>query len=227
MKKRSSAILALSLLASLGTLAWTRTSHAQSAEADEEDDSWKSRRPRLRDGLTLGMSLGAGAAGVSGFPNDPKYLNDPSQYSSSNMLFGSSIQPMLMGALSDTFNFGFFVNLGSYKSERWESNGGSVGFRAEAFPLVSRTRSKLSNLGLFAQFGVGFSSLHAKANIYRDAEVVQSYIGTGAFYEWNVVQFKASHIAMGPELRYDAIFSRDYQSHAGVLALRAVFYGAK
>jgi hypothetical protein len=32
---------------------------------------------------------------------------------------------------------------------------------------------------------------------------------------------------MGPELRYDAVFSRDSQSHAGVLALRAVFYGGK
>jgi hypothetical protein len=82
--KRTSAILALSLLASLGTLAWSRPSRAQSAEADsEEDDSWKSRRPRLRDGLTLGMSLGGGAAGVSGYPNDPKFQNDPNQYSAS------------------------------------------------------------------------------------------------------------------------------------------------
>ncbi len=197
------------------------------ADEDEDDRSWLTRKSRVRDGLAPGLSLGVGFAGSSGYPNDVKLQGKPDYYSSSDFLVGRTVTPHLMGALTDWFNFGFMLNLGTYSSAHWESTGGGAGVRFEVFPLWSRERNPARNLGLYGQGGIGWGRLHNTTGDYPDADAVQSYIGAGAFHEITVARWVSSHLALGPYAQYDLVKADAFERHALSLGLRTVWYGGR
>src|SRR5579864_322791 len=63
---------------------------------------------RLRSGVVIGLAAGGGAVGASGYPNDLNKIGDPNFHSSSGWMLGNSESVLLMGALTDYLNFGFW-----------------------------------------------------------------------------------------------------------------------
>lgn len=192
-----------------------------------EEEAPKDKPAERRSGLVLGLTAGISLSGASGYPNDIQKIDKPQYYSSSPLLVGSTNGITVMGALSDVFNFGvMFTSNSSVGNDRWKSSVTGVGFRVEAFPLYS-VRPWLRDLGFFGQFGVGVAQLQAQGGSYPAAEGVQSYVGLGTFYEWNVARFLGGHLALGPSIEAAVMTSRPIEHHYGALSFRIVFYGGK
>jgi hypothetical protein len=179
-------------------------------------------RHEIRDGVVLGFDLSLGAVQASGYPNDPKKIDVPDQFSRSSTLVGAPLSIVLLGAISDYVNVGFDVHLAKYSGGDWESTGGMIGLRAEGFPFVT-LYPKLASLGILGAAGVGWASLHEKSGRYPDAETAQSYLQIGAFYEWPIA-LRGCHFALGPQLAYDAVFSRSFDQSGAAAGARIVFY---
>jgi hypothetical protein len=182
--------------------------------------------PRIRSGIVIGLSLGAGVAGASGYPNASSDIGDPAFYSASGFMTGTSGSFFVMGAISDYLNFGFWFGSGSFSNGDWRSRGGGAGLRVEAFPLVGLV-PRLAGLGLLGQFGIGSANLTSSNPAQPEASGVQSFIGTGAFYEWSFGKLFGGHFAAGPSLEYDATFSRPFERNGLVASARIVFYGGQ
>src|ERR1700722_8632374 len=200
-------------------------SSARIAQADDaETKSWEKRRAETRTGIQLGLILGGGVAGSAGYPNSATKIGDPDYYSASGLMYGSTFSLLIMGALSDYLNFGFWFGSGSFQNKDWRSTGGGGGFRLEVFPLYSLV-PKLKNLGVAGQFGIGTTTLDAKfqANVSSDGN--ESFLGPAVFYEASIAKFLGGHAVLGPNLEYDVIQARSIERNGATLSLRAVFYG--
>jgi hypothetical protein len=180
--------------------------------------------PKLRSGVVLGTSLGVSVGSASGYPNDSTKIGDPRYYSASGAMLGASETILLMGALADTFSFGFWFNHAGYSNGDFHSTGDAGGLRIEAFPLV-RLYPKLDGLAVFGQFGIGLASLTSKTPGVPTAEGTQSFVAGGAFYEWPIWRVLGGHFAIGPSLEYDAMWSSPFSRQGLVASLRLVFYG--
>jgi hypothetical protein len=180
--------------------------------------------PRLRSGVVIGLSLGAGVAGANGYPNASSDIGDPAFYSSSGFMAGTNGSIFVMGALTDYLSFGVWFGSGSFRNGDWRSSGGGGGLRVEAFPLVT-LYPRLAGLGLLGQFGIGGANLTSSNPAHPEASGVQSYLGTGAFYEWAFGSLFGGHFGIGPSVEYDAIWSRPFERHGFVASARIVFYG--
>jgi hypothetical protein len=179
---------------------------------------------RLRSGVAIGLTLGAGAVGASGYPNDSTKIGDSAYYSASGLMLGSSESLFLMGALTDYLSFGFFYSHASATNADWRSTGNEGGFRVEVFPLVGLL-PRVGGLGLVAQFGLGSGNLTAKRPGLPTAEGTQSFAAVGGFYEWSFGHFLGGHFGVGPSLEYDAIWSLPWERHSLLASARVVFYG--
>jgi hypothetical protein len=179
---------------------------------------------KVRSGIVLGLSLGGGLAGASGYPNSSSQIGDPAYYSSSGFMMGTNSTLLIMGALADVLNFGFWIGSASFSNDNWRSTGGGGGLRVEAFPFV-RLFPRFGGLGLLGQFGIGGANLTSTHPGHTEANGVQSYLGTGAFYEWSFGHFLGGHFGAGPSLEYDAMWSQPFERHGLVANARIVFYG--
>ncbi len=179
---------------------------------------------RIRSGVVIGLSLGAGAAGASGYPNSSSNIGDPAFYSASGFMGGTSGSFFVMGALADYLNFGFWIGSGSFRNGDWRSSGGGGGLRVEVFPLAI-LYPRLAGLGVLGQFGIGGANLQSSNPAHPEASGVQSYLGTGAFYEWSFGSLFGGHFGVGPSLEYDAMWSQPFERHGLVASARIVFYG--
>jgi hypothetical protein len=198
---------------------------SQASAADVVDATTDFDGPAThRRGLILGTSLGFGAIGASGYPNNSTEIGDPTYYGASGLMTGSSSSLLIMGALTDYVNFGIWFGRQSAQNGDWRSSGGAGGFRVEGFPLF-RVVPKLRDLGVFSQFGIGSATLDEKNSTYVGAKGVQSFLGAGAFYEWSLGHLLGGHAAIGPSLEYDSIWSRSIETNGMVLGLRLVWYG--
>jgi hypothetical protein len=180
--------------------------------------------PRIRSGVVIGLSLGAGVAGASGYPNSSSQIGDPNYYSASGFMGGSSGSLFVMGALADYLNFGFWFGSGTFRNGDWRSSGGGGGLRVELFPLIAAV-PRLAGLGLFGQFGIGGANLQSSNPQRAPSSGVQSYLGTGVLYEWSFGSLFGGHFGAGPSLEYDAIWSQPFERHGLVASARIVFYG--
>lgn len=180
----------------------------------------------IRDGVVLGFDVGFGLAKANGFPNDPKSIGVESTFSRTNTMIGAPYTFLLQGSIHDQVNFGLMVHIASYTSERWRSSGGAVGFRVDGFPFMKLVPA-IRDVGLFGAAGVGFSKLSNKADLGPDADTVQSFLSLGAFYEYTLLKLSGSHVAVGPQLSFDTVFSRNYGSQGGTASMRLVFYTGK
>jgi hypothetical protein len=183
----------------------------------------KGDEPKLRNGLVLGLTLGAGVGHGKGYPNNSQDIGDPNDLSSSAWIGGDSRTLVVMGALTDYLSFGFFLTSSSFRDSQHRMTGTGIGLRVDAFPLISLVPS-LSGLGFFSQFGVGSGELENTSGA-EAAKGTQSYIGVGVFHEWPFGHVLGGHFAAGPSVEYDAMWSRPFQETGLVAAARMVFYG--
>jgi hypothetical protein len=179
---------------------------------------------KLRSGIVMGLSLGGGLAGASGYPNSSSEIGDPKFYSASGWMTGTDTTLVVMGALADALNFGFWVGSASFSNSDWRSTGGGGGLRLELFPFV-RALPRIAGLGLLGQFGIGGANLTSAHPGHTEATGVQSFLGSGAFYEWSFGRFLGGHFGAGPSLEYDAMWSQPFERHGLVVNARIVFYG--
>jgi hypothetical protein len=179
---------------------------------------------RLRSGVVVGLTLGGGIGSASGYPNAASDINNPTFFSASGFMGGTSGTFFVMGALSDYLSFGFWLGTTMYRNADWRSNGGGGGLRVEAFPLVHLVPA-LSGLGLMANFGIGGASLQSSNPARPESNGTQSYLGAGAFYEWAFGHMFGGHFAVGPNLEYDAMWSQPFERHGLIASVRIVFYG--
>jgi hypothetical protein len=210
----------------VGAMGGARTARAQFTDTglDARKTTPEMDARSVRSGLVVGLMLGFGAAQTHGYPNNQSQIGDPAYYSSSDVMAGSSSALFLGGAISDYFNFGFLFLSQSYKSTNWTGKNSGGGFRLETFPLVYAV-PKLKNVGLFAQFGIGSSTLDVNKPNYPEAKGVQSLLGIGAMWEFPIFRLFGGHGVLGPTIEYDAVYSQPLSSGAGVLGVRLAFYG--
>ncbi len=178
----------------------------------------------VRSGVVVGLAVGAGLGGASGYPNDSNQIGDPNYYSASGWMAGVTETLFLMGALTDYLNVGFFYSHSSLRNGDWRSNGNGGGLRLEAFPLAVAF-PRWSGLGAFAQFGIGSGNLTSTTPGLPPAVGTQSFGGAWLLYEWSFLHLIGGHIAAGPSVEYDAIWSLPFERHGVVASARLAFYG--
>ncbi len=210
-------------------LAASADARAQGREEKQDATTAFDGQAVRRSGVIIGLGVGGGLVGSSGYPNQATKIDDPTYFASSGMMGGYGGSLLVMGALADYVNFGLWLGSQSAQNGDWKSHGTAGGFRVEVFPFVPLfgVSSRLADFALFSHFGVGGATLEAKRGEYPGADGVQSFLGAGAFYEWCIGKALGGHFAVGPSLEYDAIFSRSLERHGMLLGGRFVWYGGK
>jgi hypothetical protein len=188
-----------------------------------EDPTLRKTVAVRRAGVVLGFATGAGFAGASGYPNNARLIGNPSFYSESPLLVGGSTTFFLMGALTDYLSFGPMVSTASFANDTWTSKGIGVGFRAELFPLLTLV-PPLADLAIYGEAGVGATELQRKGD-YPSADGTQSFLGMGVHKEFRFFRFLGGHVAGGPFVEYDAIFSTSAERHWLSIGARFAWYG--
>ncbi len=188
-----------------------------------EDPTLRKTVAVRRAGVVLGFASGAGFAGASGYPNNARLIGNPAFYSESPLLVGGSTTFFLMGALTDYLSFGPMVSTASFASDTWTSKGVGVGFRAEVFPLLALV-PPLADLAIYGEAGVGSTELQRKGD-YPSADGTQSFLGVGLHEEFRFFRFLGGHVAGGPFVEYDAIFSPSAERHWMSIGARFAWYG--
>lgn len=179
---------------------------------------------KYRGGLVVGLSLGAGLGGASGYPNNSQDIGDPDDYSASGWMAGTMTQIYVLGALSDYLSFGFWYGHTQLRNGDWHATGDGGGFRLEMFPLVDLV-PWLHGLGVFANLGIGGGTLTSNNPALPQAQGVESIGGIGVFHEWGFLYGKLGHFAVGPALEFDAIWSQPFEEHGLVASARLTYYG--
>jgi len=180
--------------------------------------------PKIRNGLVLGLALGGGVGQGSGYPNNSQEIGDPQYYASSHVMPGTGFTFLVLGALTDYLNVGFWLGTSSFRSTDERVSAFGVGLRVETFPLIV-VAPQLQGLGVFTEFGLGSARLTTEPGAQIEAQGTQSFIGVGAFYEWSFGHFLGGHFGIGPSLEYDTAFSRPFDENGLVASARIVFYG--
>jgi hypothetical protein len=176
---------------------------------------------KVRNGVVLGLSFGLAIGRGSGYPNDSNDIGH-TDYESSGWIGGGAGTVLVMGAIADYLNFGFWYAHTSLSGGGHRAAADGIGLRVEAFPFVFAS-PYVAGLGLFTEFGLGTARLSTPG--LPNAAGTQSFIGTGAFYEWAVGRVLGGHFGIGPSLEYDAVFTQPYDQNGLVASLRAVWYG--
>jgi hypothetical protein len=182
--------------------------------------------PAIRDGVVLGASFGVGVGSASGYPNDVLYDRNPDYYGSTPMLPGYGLTFTIMGALTPYLNVGVFGGFANFGNSDWKSSGGGGGLRIEAYPLMAVCpcvipKTITSNVGVYAQFGVGAVSTEVlRPGKYETIGGVEGTLAAGAFYEvWLGRLF-----SLAPDLRYEVINSRTSDRNSLMAGVRLAFY---
>ncbi|WP_394847535.1 hypothetical protein LZC95_08725 [Pendulispora brunnea] len=177
-----------------------------------------------RSGLVVGLSLGTSVTAGSGYPNSATRMQDPRYYAASGVVVGTSSTLMIMGALTDYLNFGFWGGGGGGENDDWKLTSAGGGVRVEGFPLFYLV-PKLRDLGFSGQFGVGSAKMEAKHGASEGGEGVQSFVGGGVFYEFRLFNPFGTHFTLAPSVEYQAVFSDPFESHGVVAGVRLALYG--
>jgi hypothetical protein len=182
--------------------------------------------PERRGGLIFGFGMGVGVAGASGYPNNSSDIGVAAYYDGSNAMGGYGALLFAMGSLSDWLSFGVFYGRENFRSGQWYSYGGGGGFRVDLFPLYY-LHPVLRDLGIYGQFGVGTSTLLPTTGTREGANGTESFLGTGAFYEFFLGKAWHGHFAAGPAAELDTQITQSNQRFAGIFGGRVAFYTGK
>jgi hypothetical protein len=201
---------------------WTTTANDRPATANGVSIGTP---PERRSGAVVGLSLGYGLYGASGYPNNASLFGNLAYYSASNLMTGTAISATLMDAVTDYLSFGVFLGGGTAKSQDWRSTSFGAGFRIELFPLYYWMPA-LKDLGVTAKLGLGRATVATRLpGNYPTSNGSQSFVGAGVFYEWKLTKLFGGHLAGGPSFDYDVITAPSIERHGASLSGRFVFYG--
>lgn len=195
---------------------------AAAPSGERTESSAPEKAPAYRNGVVVGLALGGGIGRGAGYPNNSQEIGNPAYHSSSGWMPGTGGSLLIMGALADYFDFGFLFSQDAFRNGTQRAVQNGLGLRLEAFPFV-RLVPQFSGFGVVSQFGLGIGRLTTPGS--PQAGGTQSYIGAGILYEWAFGHFLGGHFGAGPELEYDAMFSRPYDQDGLVVLARVVFYG--
>jgi hypothetical protein len=179
-----------------------------------------------RSGFVVGLTYGAGLAGSSGYPNNSNDIGEPGYYAASGLLAGAGGSAFIMGALADWLNFGFWFGTATFGSGQWHSTGGGGGLRLEIFPLYAMG-GRFRDLAAYTQVGIGSTTLVLKDDPDNVRTGVGSFLAGGIFYEFFLAKVLGGHLAWGPDLQYQAVFSEPLERHGALLGLRFLWYGGR
>jgi hypothetical protein len=181
-----------------------------------------------RGGFILGVTGGFTMGTASGYPNDLEKIDVPMYLAQGGFQVGESSGLLIMGSFIRELNFGIWLNqaTSSSTSGNWHSSAYGGGFRVEVFPL-GWILPALRDIGVIGQFGIGGGNLVANVGDSPGADGVQSYVGTGAFWEWMFAHPGKMRWVVGPSLEYQLVTSRPFERSAVMLGLRFAFYTGK
>lgn len=178
-----------------------------------------------RGGVVLGASGGVAFAGSSGYPNNPRLIDNPDYYSSSPLLVGWATSYFVLGALTDWLSVGPTLTIATFESDKWKSTGWGAGLRAEVYPLLKLVPA-LADTSVYGQLGVGSAELRAKGP-YPTSDGTQSFFGIGLHHEWRLGRLLGGHASAGPYVEYDAVQAPSIERHWLTAGLRVVWYGGR
>lgn len=212
----------------MNVLRWVPAVVAFSSSAFAAESATPARPTNERGGFVFGLTGGLAMGHAEGYPNDLQKIDIPAYFGAGGLMVGESSGFMLMGAFARELNFGVWLNQSHVESTsgNWRSNGYGGGFRVEVFP-VGWLVPALRDLGFIGMFGIGGGNLLANVGNYPGAEGVQSYIGTGAFYEWMILHPGRTRWVVGPSVEYQIVTSRSFERSAVMFGLRFALYSGR
>jgi hypothetical protein len=195
------------------------------ARAQEEpvaSRAWETQAPERRSGFTMGLMLGGGVAGMSGYPNDPKRIDRQAYYAETGARPSATVGFWLGGALTDWLTFGVGVSGARlFSTGDTLAQSGTLGFHIELFPLYG-LGGKLRELGVIFNGGIGVASITPNKDPDRalaDGGAC-SVLGLGVFYEG----LRFWKISTGPFLLAESSWSLNLHHPALFIGLRTAFY---
>ncbi len=220
--RRVAAVIVLGLLVTVSLASRARADTYTPPTLD--DPVFRKVEHEHRAGIAIGGSFGVGFASASGYPNDVKLIGSPDYYNHTPLLVGTSQSLFVMGAISDYVNVGPMISWATFDTPQWRSVGFGVGFRVEVFPLVELVPT-FADTAVFTQLGVGATEARAKGGDFPSADGAQSFAGIGLHHEFRLSRLLGGHVAGGPFVEYDAIFSDSAERHWLTAGLRLAWYG--
>ena len=188
---------------------------APAARLDAETPSPSERR----DGFTAGVHLGPLAGKAVGYPNEVDKIDEPDHRASTRVGLGGMASAWVGGALRDWFSVGAGGAVFRVLGHGLQGDAFAVFFRVEAFPAYSAGRA-WRDLSLFADFGAGSMWIMDGADTQAEGGAM-SVVGIGAAHE----AWRTGHVAAGPVIAYQHMFSASLESHVGLAGIRLAFYG--
>lgn len=196
---------------------------ADVATPPPDPNAWQKAPPTRRGGFAMGMALGFGVAGISGYPADVKKAGYAAYYATTDARPAPNLSVWVGGALSDWLNFGFGVTGGLLLATGDNTTQSFAGmFHIEAFPLFY-VSDKLRDLGLMFDAGSGIARLIDPKDRKLVDSTAASMVGGGVF--WEPIQFW--RIRGGPFLVGNYMWSGTAQRPAVYAGWRMSLYSSK
>jgi hypothetical protein len=212
----------------MNVLRWVPAVVAFSSSAFAGESAISTPIKNERGGFVFGLTGGLAMGTAAGYPNDLQKIDMLAYFGAGGVMVGESSGFMLMGAFARELSFGVWLNQSHVQSTsgNWRSNGYGGGFRVEVFP-VGWLVPALRDLGFIGMFGIGAADLAGNVGNYPGAEGVQSYLGTGAFYEWMFLHPGKTRWVVGPSVEYQLVTSRSLERNVGMFGVRFAFYSGR
>lgn len=199
------------------------------APRDPANDPAKLQPPpiggrKIRSGLVVALSLDNAIGSAFGYPNDSKLLGDDRYYGRTPVLPGFGFTLAVSGALTEYLNVGVYLASSGFANDVWSVSSAGIGMRFDVFPLTYSSNQWLRHWAFYGLAGVGQVSATYEAPGRNVAELTgtQSQLGLGSFYE-----FRFGSIGIGPDTRFDAIFSNSTDRLAYQVGFRLSFYPSR
>jgi hypothetical protein len=170
-------------------------------------------KPTRRGGFVVGLTAGAGAASLVGYPNDEQKIGYASYYTVTGVRPAGLAQLWIGGAFSDWITFGVgFSGTPIFATGSNQARSSAGMFHIEAFPLFA-LGGRLRDLGIMLDAGFGTANVTDPTGTKLVDSSSTSLLGGGVFYEG----IRTWKIAQGPFLMGNYMWS-DTALRPGIFA---------
>jgi hypothetical protein len=190
--------------------------HVNKATQNEWDGGYEQRAER-RSGFVASLSLGAGMAAASGYPNEVEKIDDPAYETSTGLTFGTANSLWIGGALRDWFVFGLGLWGVAATKDDLEAVAGGFMLRVETFPLWS-LGGRFRDLSIYTNLGPGGLTIEGGPE-KADGGLV-SMLSVGTSFEL----FRLKYFAVGPTFEGIYLYSQSAESASAFLGVKGTVY---